>query len=252
MTRAHFEDGMNLIFKAVAARKQRTMAGALRSRREQNAAKMGERGRRGWGAWGVKPLMVAVPQRNLLIPLESALILRPCSLAVSTEAEVEKVVAAAAAAQVTDMPAALAELVAYETGPDERASLGEKYVEAREQEASLDAISTNGASLLLLDSGSASLQLNHKSADIAGRKRLADKLRRLATKLNMPLGGRWARDSALYQAGLEQVRKRAIARYQEAVEMQVFKRKLLLQRLARAESGNNASHLRKNLEAVNG
>ena len=162
-----------------------------------------------------------------------------------------KVVAAAAAAGVTDLHAALAELAALESSLGERLSAAERYVEAREQEDSLTNIAAHGTSMLLLDSTTAGLELNHKGSDASILARVREKLRQAATKLSLGLGG-WEKGSALYQAALRSLRRRAIEKYQELVEQQVFKRKILIQRMDRIESGNSGNKLRKTVASLTG
>jgi hypothetical protein len=157
----------------------------------------------------------------------------------------------AAAQNVRDLPAAEARLVEYERAPSARASEAEQYVELSEKVRSLENIAADGAAMILAAGpGNVGIHINHKSTDTAAIKKLKAKLRRLATALNIDFGEDWAPDSEEYKEGMELVRLRGIARFEEQAEAQVFKLSLIMQQLEQTEGGKNATKLRKSQAAA--
>jgi len=174
-----------------------------------------------------------------------------CSLAAKCMLEKAQVEEKAREEGVLDLDAAEALLVAYEHDSGEKADSEEQYVEVLEKLRSMKTISAEGGALLLVVPGNVGIHLNHKGTDGATSKKLTDKLMRLSTKLAVPLGEAWARNSTQYKTQLEKVQRRAIVHYRQQVESQVFKRKQILQTMPRAESGKNGSKQRKSLAAAN-
>jgi len=249
MTKAHWYDAFNSALWALTLRKQRTAPAMLEGRVKRNKDHLGEL------MGGMQP-NVALASYSIIMssaaPCPSC-----CPSAEACLAKLDELLAEASAAHhrkwtMQDMDDAVARLVEHENNPLEQADAVEQYVEAREKLRSMQVIQDEGGALLLVAPGNAGIHLNQQGACAKNWRRARDKVIALSTTLNIPPGEPWARDSPQYKAGLEKVHQRKILHFQELVESQVFKRKLILKGLERVESGKNGSKHHKRLAAASG
>jgi len=76
------------------------------------------------------------------------------------------------------------------------------------------------------------------------------KLDQLGAKLRLPMGTTMDENSPMFLEGLRAVKQRNLRHMQHLVEEQSFKYRLLFQKLAQVESGNNAQKLKKSVNAA--
>ena len=172
----------------------------------------------------------------------------PCpsfSPAEACEEKVAQVTEDARLKGVTDLEAAEANLVSHENDQLEKPDLDEQYVEVAEKLRQLRYMRDEGGALMSAAPSNVGIHLAGAANDESAHSKLTKKLSRLASDIaGMPMDG-WERESERYKAGLAKGRQRAIVRCQQAAENQVFKYRMILQNLARVESGKNGSKLKK-------
>jgi len=139
-------------------------------------------------------------------------------------------------------------LVASEQGPSATPSLVEAYAETTLKLRAMQNMTSSGPGLTLLVPGNTGLHLHQKSNNAGSLNALQLKLDQLGAKLRLPMGT--TMDSPMFLEGLRAVKQRNLRHMQHLVEEQSFKYRLLFQKLAQVESGNNAQKLKKSVNAA--
>ena len=148
---------------------------------------------------------------------------------------------------VTDLPAALEALEAYERSTlDATLTDSAAYVQHLLLLDAHSCLASNKAAMALVLSGSLGVRAHAKGNDAAYRARVEQKSARLAAKLGVAAGEQWEESSAEYLAGLAELRRSMAATHEQHIEELVFKRKLILH-LKMQESGKNANRMAKAL-----
>jgi hypothetical protein len=234
MTRAHFQDGFNMLFDFITTRRQPLAATVLAGRLQRNDKKQGER------QLG-EPTCTAVLEART--PTPSIMCAVECTM------ELQTLVSDARDNGVTDLDVALANLVEYERRPADAKTRVEELVELLEKKASIDNIHDNGARHILVQPGNVGLNLNRKANDTDAYSAMNMKINRLESAMGIVV--RYTRDHPEYQQGLTLVRERLVRHYQGVLEAQVFKRKRLTQEAEQNLAGKkNSNKIKKSMRAV--
>ena len=171
--------------------------------------------------------------------------------------EVERLKAEAATRGVHDLESAMNLL---QQGDEENSrpklSVSAQYVQALMALRSHEGIDAHRAALPLHLPGNTGIHLHAKAGDVAVKKKLSDAVFKLMPLLpELPaveFGEHWAEDLPEYKQGLGELRKHLMKDIQVKIELQVFKRKLILYDLEQnSSSSKNRSHLQKRKERVN-
>lgn len=211
MTAAHWYDGFNLLFEHITEIKQLVFPELLAKKVRANGQKL-----------------------------------------VACAASLEAVESEARQQGVGDLVAALGELELYEQGGAAlQLSQGARYVETCMLLESQASLQSQQAPLTLLIRGSMGVHLHAKGSDAAGRDKLTRQKYTLAAQLNMELGSEWEVESAEYRDGIRELRDYNVNYYQQQIEEQVFKRKMIRASKDEEATGTkNAIKLKKQMIAI--
>jgi hypothetical protein len=151
---------------------------------------------------------------------------------------------------VNDLDAALQALENGQLREHAELSIKAQYVEVLVKLRSFNTLAKEKAVFPLLLPGNAGIHVHRKGGDDGARQKLEHRLAKLAIELDLGLGEEWDESCEQYKQGLVELAEFVAEKYQQSIEGQVFKRKLLLKDLEQSDSGKNAQKLKASLEAT--
>lgn len=242
MTAAHWQDNTNQLLWQLSLRKQQRFPVMLESKLKRIPKKIGEC-KYMWFSINIWSTIhrAAVVFAYLLPDFPAAVQCRDDLTAVRNEALTHG---------VNNLDAALEALENGQLSERAELSLKAQYVEVLVKLRSFNTLAKEKAVFPLLLPGNAGIHVYRKGGEDGTRRKLENSLARLALALKLDLGVEWDESCAEYKEGLQELAAFVVEKYQQSIEGQVFKRKLLLKDLEQSDSGKNSQKLRTSLLAT--